>query len=93
MTNPTAFGMNGNNLMVGGEAGPEAILPLDTLFDKMNDMFDNQNRTIANTLANNTHNTGPVTLIMEMDGEKVAKGTVKNMQDLARIGALDMTWL
>lgn len=29
MTNPTAFGMNGNNLMVGGEAGREAILPLN----------------------------------------------------------------
>ena len=29
MTMPTAFGMNGNNLMVGGEAGHEAILPLN----------------------------------------------------------------
>lgn len=28
MTRPTAFGMNGNNLMVGGEKGREAILPL-----------------------------------------------------------------
>lgn len=29
MTNPTAFGMNGNDLMVGGEAGKEAVLPLN----------------------------------------------------------------
>ena len=29
MTKPTAFGMNGNNLMVGGEAGKEAVLPLN----------------------------------------------------------------
>lgn len=29
LTKPTAFGMNGNNLMVGGEAGNEAILPLN----------------------------------------------------------------
>lgn len=28
MTNPTVFGMNGSDLMVGGEAGAEAILPL-----------------------------------------------------------------
>lgn len=28
MTKPTVFGMNGNNLMVGGEASKEAILPL-----------------------------------------------------------------
>lgn len=29
MTRPTAFGINGNNIMAGGEAGPEAILPLN----------------------------------------------------------------
>lgn len=29
MTGPTVFGMNGNNIMVGGEAGPEAVLPLN----------------------------------------------------------------
>ncbi|HGR2843096.1 TPA: phage tail tape measure protein [Streptococcus pneumoniae] len=32
MTKPTIFGMNGNNIMVGGEAGNEAVLPLN---DKM----------------------------------------------------------
>lgn len=30
MTRPTVFGLNGNRLMVGGEAGPEAILPLNS---------------------------------------------------------------
>lgn len=29
LTKPTAFGMNGNQLMVGGEAGREAVLPLN----------------------------------------------------------------
>lgn len=29
MTKPTIFGTNGNNLMVGGEAGNEAVLPLN----------------------------------------------------------------
>ena len=29
LTKPTAFGMNGNSLMVGGEAGREAVLPLN----------------------------------------------------------------
>ena len=28
---PTAFGINGNKLMVGGESGPEAIAPIDVL--------------------------------------------------------------
>lgn len=31
MTKPTIFGMNGSNLMAGGEAGKEAILPIDKL--------------------------------------------------------------
>lgn len=35
MTSPTVFGMNGNNLMVGGEAGAEAIVPLAELWSKM----------------------------------------------------------
>lgn len=29
LTKPTAFGMNGNSLMVGGESGKEAVLPLN----------------------------------------------------------------
>lgn len=31
MTKPTIFGFNGINFMAGGEAGPEAILPIDKL--------------------------------------------------------------
>lgn len=31
LTKPTAFGMNGNNIMVGGEAGREAVAPLSDL--------------------------------------------------------------
>lgn len=31
MLKPTIFGINGNQLMAGGEAGPEAILPIDRL--------------------------------------------------------------
>lgn len=42
MTRPTAFGMNGLNPMVGGEAGPEAILPINRLFESMNDYFDSK---------------------------------------------------
>lgn len=29
LTKPTVFGMNGNTLMAGGEAGNEAVLPLN----------------------------------------------------------------
>lgn len=38
MTRPTLFGYNGRNAMIGGEAGEEAILPLDTLWGRMQDI-------------------------------------------------------
>lgn len=38
MTRPTVFGINGRNALVGGEAGDEAILPLDTLWGHMKDV-------------------------------------------------------
>ena len=41
ITNPTMFGMNGNNAMVGGEAGAEAILPLEALWNKMEAFINN----------------------------------------------------
>ena len=40
MTSPTLFGINGNNAMVGGEAGAEAILPLSELWSKMGEFID-----------------------------------------------------
>lgn len=45
LTKPTAFGMNGNNLMVGGEAGSEAVIPLNKLpgligMDKQRELTD-----------------------------------------------------
>lgn len=38
LTRPTLFGMNGNKGMVGGEAGDEAILPLNTLWSRMKEV-------------------------------------------------------
>lgn len=35
MTRPTLLGMNGGSAMVGGEAGAEAVLPLDMLWSKL----------------------------------------------------------
>jgi hypothetical protein len=42
MTSPTIFGMNGNSLMAGGEAGPEAILPLNSFYTKLENMLDSK---------------------------------------------------
>ena len=37
---PTIFGMNGSSLMAGGEAGPEAILPLKGFYTQLAQMLD-----------------------------------------------------
>ena len=42
MTDPTLFGFNGSSLMAGGEAGPEAILPLKGFYTKLEAMLDNK---------------------------------------------------
>lgn len=40
MTRPTLFGFGKNKGLVGGEAGDEAILPLDTLWSRMREVVD-----------------------------------------------------
>lgn len=42
MTKPTAFGMNGSSMMVGGEAGSEAILPLSGFYKQLEAMLDSR---------------------------------------------------
>lgn len=41
MKKPTVFGMNGMSPMVGGEAGEEAIVPLDSLWNRMRNVVMN----------------------------------------------------
>ena len=40
MDGATVFGMNGNSLMVGGESGREAILPLDGFYNYLDNKLD-----------------------------------------------------
>ena len=42
MMEPTLFGINGSSLMAGGEAGPEAILPLKSFYAKLEAMLDSK---------------------------------------------------
>lgn len=42
MTRPTLFGMNGMNLMAGGEAGAEAILPLKEFYNQLESILSNR---------------------------------------------------
>lgn len=76
MTKPTLFGMNGFSPMIGGEAGAEAILPLNTLFTQMRDIIREENEVNRNiNVIVNVNN--------EMDGKEIGKAVTyevkKNM--------------
>ena len=50
MLDPTIFGMNGNKLMAGGEAGEEAIAPIDLLLDYIRTAVAEQNASLIQCL-------------------------------------------
>lgn len=62
MTNPTVFGVNGTRLMVGGEAGAEAILPLGEFYTRLAAMLDSRMMAME---------TGSGTINMMIDQEKI----------------------
>lgn len=64
MTAPTMFGMNGGRAMVGGEAGPEAVLPISLLQDYIDHAFD------RNQVGNN--NEVNVTVYASGDSDDIA---------------------
>lgn len=49
LTRPTIFGTAGNNLLAGGEAGAEAVVPLATLWDKLETMITSVFNTASTT--------------------------------------------
>lgn len=50
LNEPTIFGMNGNKAMVGGEAGAEAVAPIDTLQGYIAEAVASQNAGLINAL-------------------------------------------
>lgn len=73
MTNPTVFGINGNSLMVGGEAGDEAILPLAGFYKQLNEMLDKKLMAVQQSqnifVTSNTY----------IDGEEISSRTVSKV--------------
>ena len=94
LTKPTIFGMNGNNLMAGGEfsTGGEAILPLNKLFDELGQQFDKQNKVLSKG-NNNNNNQRPIQVQVVLDGKVIAQSTIKEFKDQSRRGVLDTSWL
>lgn len=83
MTKPTIFGMNGNSLMAGGEAGAEAILPIDKLEGYISDVVE-RSVTVVNlqaladsieALANRPVNIG-------INGKQLAKASASDYDNV-----------
>lgn len=77
---PTAFGMNGNNVMVGGEAGAEAIVPLE----KNTEWLDK----IADRLASRGSKTP---IVLNVDGKTFAQTSINTINELTKqTGSLNL---
>ena len=70
---PTAFGMNGNNVMVGGEAGAEAMVPLE----KNTEWLDK----IADRLASRSARTP---IVLNVDGKTFAQTSIDSINQLTK---------
>lgn len=75
--------------MIGEGRQNEAVIPLDTFYNRLSQMFADQNRMLVQNIMQN----GNATIILQMDGKEVARGTVNNMREMSKLGQLDMTWL
>ena len=83
MTNPTAFGLNGSNLMVGGESGQEGIIPLSTLWEQLDKNFDKLTDNLVNSLSKG--NDKDLTVNLLLDGKVVTATVVKNINQQTRL--------
>lgn len=72
MTRPTVFGMNGNNLLAGGEAGAEAILPLAQFYSELGNMIDKKLDAIASESVTYVYVT--------LDGDEISTKTATRVE-------------
>lgn len=76
MMNPTIFGVNGNQLMAGGEAGPEAILPIDRLQGYISSAIDKTMQTAnINALVAAVEDLANRPVVMNVNGRQFAVAT------------------
>ena len=79
LTKPTLFGMNGNTGLIGGEAGNEAVLPIDGFYDNLNN-FLSKKLGDSNTTYNVNFNFSDIKIQNEQDIEKLAKSIDEKLQ-------------
>lgn len=77
LTKPTAFGLNGNQVMVGGEAGREAVIPLNR--QTLGEIGREIAATMEGTGIEITINISDVTVREEADIERLSDQVAKRM--------------
>ena len=92
MTKPTIFGINGNNLLAGGEAGHEAVLPLEKLWNQLANQFSKQNAILSNTVASvGSGSSGPVNITLKINDIEMGKAVVNSLKALSdHSGEIDL---
>lgn len=85
----TLIGVGDAHNGVGNNA--EAVLPLDVLWKQMQMNFDRQNQQLLRAIQSNSGQGS--TIILEMNGREVARGTFESAEELARTGSLNTKWL
>lgn len=76
LTKPTIFGFNGNRAMLGGEAGAEAILPIEKLPELLAPLLDRQARAAdLSPLVEVIADLASRPLAMNIDGKRFAYAT------------------
>lgn len=83
LTKPTIFGMNGDQAMGGGEAGPEAVAPISVLQQYVSQAVEGSNAQIAALLSSifDYMQSGQMIPVTELDGEVITKVVESNISD------------
>ena len=79
MTRPTLLGVNGNDAMIGGEAGAEAVLPLSEFWNRLAVMVQPQPMPAA---AGNTYNITVNVDGRDTDDDGIAEKVARRIVDL-----------
>lgn len=75
--------MNGSKLMVGGEKSPEAVLPLNVLWEQLDKSFNNLTNNLINALGKG--NDKDISINLLLDGKVVTATVVKNINQQTRL--------
>lgn len=83
LTKPTLFGMNGDQAMGGGDAGPEAVAPISVLQQYVSQAVEGSNAQIAALLSSifDYMQSGQMIPVTELDGEVITKVVESNISD------------